>query len=281
MRRAMLSLAGRAAGRAAGNSLVNSRAVSVVPSLQLGAATRAWNGCGLLQAQLAAEGGVGARAMSGDAATPQPEFDMDLLRALQIDHVEPSKIAAVLKLENMTLDQLKMLVDDGYHLPPGAKIMHLNPAEQAIMSRNATEWSPDLVHQLNPKRRFFPGQTYLPEELSPNYEIDYAKLRNAQKALGCPLGGKKGPKIDFCNISLLSRYPLAAKLPGGYHNSNSRERDIENKRERTRERDQQSLQSRKLNCVFVCVCVVWLPDSSRRVGRLYRAGRRWCVPRSR
>jgi len=202
----MLSLAGRAAGRAAGNSLVNSRAVSVVPSLQLGAATRAWNGCGLLQAQRAAEGGVGARAMSGDAAKPQPEFDMDLLRALKIDHVEPSKIAAALKHENMTLDQLKMLVDDGFHLPPGARIMNSTPAEQAAMSRNATEWSPDLVHQLNPKRRFFPGQTYLPEELSPNYEIDYVKLRNAQKALGCPLGGKKGPKIDFCNISLLSRF---------------------------------------------------------------------------
>jgi len=139
-------------------------------------------------------------------ATPQPEYDPELLRALEIDHIPPATIANILKSENMSIEQLKVLVDKGYHLPPTSRFTQASPAEQFAQSRNATEWSMDLVHQLNPKRRFFPGQSYLPEELSPNYEVDYTKLRNEQKALGCPLGGKKGPKIDFCNVSLLSRY---------------------------------------------------------------------------
>jgi hypothetical protein len=140
-------------------------------------------------------------------ANPEHEFDPDLLRALEIDHIPPAKIAETLKSENITIHQLKMLVDEGFHdsssvqggPPP------VSPGEQAALSRNAAQWSPDLVHQINPRRRFFPGQTYLPEELSPNYQVDYVKLREEQRKLGCPLGGKKGPKIDYTNVALLSR----------------------------------------------------------------------------
>ena len=155
---------------------------------------------------------VGAGAGAGSAGTappgakPEPEFDPELLRALEIDHIPPSRIADALRSENITIDQLKMLVDEGFHLSPEGRPGQTSAAEQAALSRNATEWSQDLVHQLNPRRRFFPGQTYLPEELSPHYEVDYVRLREEQRKLGCPLGGKKGPKIDYTNVALLSRF---------------------------------------------------------------------------
>jgi hypothetical protein len=155
----------------------------------------------------------GSRALSGPPppeAKVEPEYDPELLRALQIDHIPPARIADALRSENITIEQLKMLVDEGFHQSPGGANLTMSAAEQAAMSREASEWSMDLVHQLNPRRRFFPGQTYLPEELSPNYQVDYSKLREEQRKLGCPLGGKKGPKLDFTNVATLSRYVAAA-----------------------------------------------------------------------
>jgi hypothetical protein len=159
----------------------------------------------------------GSRALSGPPppeAKVEPEYDPELLRALQIDHIPPARIADALRSENITIEQLKMLVDEGFHQSPGGANLAMSAAEQAAMSRDASEWSLDLVHQLNPRRRFFPGQTYLPEELSPNYQVDYSKLREDQRKLGCPLGGKKGPKLNFTNVATLSRYiPAAPAAP--------------------------------------------------------------------
>jgi hypothetical protein len=175
---------------------------------------------GLGRSPVAAAWGGAARALSGPAggeatgaspagpgagAKAEPEFDPELLRALEIDHIPPARIAEALRSENITIEQLKMLVDEGFHQSPEGGNMAMGAAEQAAMSRNADAWSMDLVHQLNPRRRFFPGQTYLPEELSPNYQVDYTKLREEQRKQGCPLGGKKGPKIDFTNVGTLSR----------------------------------------------------------------------------
>lgn len=38
-------------------------------------------------------------------------------------------------------------------------------------------------------------------------QVDYSKIREEQRKLGCPLGGKKGPKLDYTNVGLLSRCP--------------------------------------------------------------------------
>jgi hypothetical protein len=200
--------AGKMAAAASGAGAV------VAPALCVAAAQRAaWGGVQMRQ--------WGNRSMSGpgqppggdapeQAAKPEHEFDPELLRALEIDHIPPARIAEALKGENITIEQLKMLVDEGFHIQPEGRPMPMTAYEQAALARNATEWSMDLVHQINPKRRFFPGQTYLPEELSPNYEVDYVKIREDQRKLGCPLGGKKGPKIDYTNVALLSRYTLHA-----------------------------------------------------------------------
>lgn len=183
-----------------------------LPGHHVAAGLRArWTAAGL---RAMSESSVQEETPAAAAANPEHDFDPELLRALEIDHIPPAKIAETLKSENITIQQLKMLVDEGFHdssvvqggPPP------VSPAEQAALSRNASEWSPDLVHQINPRRRFFPGQTYLPEELSPNFQVDYVKLREEQRKLGCPLGGKKGPKIDYTNVALLSRYD-----PAGTH----------------------------------------------------------------
>ena len=49
---------------------------------------------------------------------PEHDFDPEVLRALGIDHVDPKRIAEVLKSEDLSLEELKMLVDNGFHLPP-------------------------------------------------------------------------------------------------------------------------------------------------------------------
>lgn len=125
-----------------------------------------------------------------------------LLEALGISQTPPEKIAQVLAEEQLTLEQLKMLVDAGMH-KVGERGYLSDSAPQPRNPQNASEWDESMVEQINPKRRFFPGQTYDPEDLSPNTKIDYSKQRSGKKE--CPLGGKKGPKIDFANVALLSR----------------------------------------------------------------------------
>ena len=67
-------------------------------------------------------------------------------------------------------------------------------------------WGPDKVTQLLPRRRFFPGQTYEPHELSPKTKVDWSKIRNTFTPKSCPLGGRKGPKVDWTNVTLLQRF---------------------------------------------------------------------------
>lgn len=102
------------------------------------------------------------------------------------------------------MEQLKMLVDAGMH-KVGERGYLSDSAPKAKTPQNASEWDESMVEQINPRRRFFQGQTYEPADLSPNTKIDYSKQRNAMKK-ECPLGGKKGPKIDFANVALLSRF---------------------------------------------------------------------------
>jgi hypothetical protein len=204
-------------------------AAKATPGLRVHVTPQAWRDCSRTRLPgvhgvavghrlpLWAVPGAAVRSMSdgpGDQPAPEAAFDPELLRALEIDHVPPANIAEALKSENITLEQLKMLVDEGFHLSSDGRPQLMNSAEQAALSRNAKQWSVDLVHQLNPRRRFFPGQTYLPEELSPHYEADYAKLREENRKLGCPLGGKKGPKIDYTNVVLLSRCDMSVAFQG-------------------------------------------------------------------
>jgi len=148
-----------------------------------------------------------------------PKYDQKLLEALGIDHVAPERIAQVLKEEDVSIEMLKMYVDSGML----AELEHLSDedldedAEGSEVSKqaydtavsNAKEWKPWMVEQINPRRRFFEGQTYEPQDLSPvttsrsnNKDASKTKLRR------CPLGGKSknAPKIDFADIALLSRY---------------------------------------------------------------------------
>jgi len=230
------------------------------------------------RAPWAAAAAAGLRSMSDAAAhqeavapaaeaNPEHDFDPELLRALEIDHIPPAKIAETLRSENITIQQLKMLVDEGFHdssklqggVPP------TTPGEQAALSRNASEWSPEIVHQLNPRRRFFPGQTYLPEELSPNFQVDYVKLREEQRKLGCPLGGKKGPKIDYTNVSLLSRYGTSELAPASEPSecvSHARTHAL-------------------THCAVSCPLAAVDTGLSRKAGRSCRAESRWSAPRSR
>lgn len=67
-------------------------------------------------------------------------------------------------------------------------------------------WSLAKHTQLLPRRKFFPGQTYDPQELSPNHKVDWGKLKKDFVPQSCPLGGPKGPPVDWTNVGLLSRY---------------------------------------------------------------------------
>ena len=125
----------------------------------------------------------------------------EILKALEIDHIPAHMIEETLQGECMSLEDLKSLVDAGFH----QGLSDPQPDPQST-SQSTEEWSEDLVHQLNPKRMFYPGQTYSPEDLSPHTRVDYSKIREEKKQKGCPLGGKKGPKIDFTNVALLSRF---------------------------------------------------------------------------
>eukprot|EP00960_Hanusia_phi_P076274 768537-Hanusia_phi.AAC.12 len=128
----------------------------------------------------------------------KPQYDPEILKALEIDHIPAHMIEATLREEFVSLEDLKTLVDAGFH--------QARAETESELPLPADQWSEDLVQQLNPKRMFFPGQTYSPEELSPHTRVDYSKIREEKKKKGCPLGGKKGPKIDFTNVALLSRY---------------------------------------------------------------------------
>jgi hypothetical protein len=185
--------------RCAANKLLNVSYPAVLQPATMRLKTQACWACNGLPAVLAprsrmdrkwslASGGI--RSMSGapqppDSAEtgitqviPERDFDPEVLRALGIDHVDPKRIAEVLKSEDLSLEELKMLVDNGFHLPPPPPgNLNLTNQQLAEKARNATEWSMDLVHQINPKRRFFPGQTYTPEELSPNFKVDHSIYR--------------------------------------------------------------------------------------------------------
>mmetsp|Transcript_12159 Transcript_12159/g.24239 ORF Transcript_12159/g.24239 Transcript_12159/m.24239 type:complete len:281 (+) Transcript_12159:142-984(+) len=149
----------------------------------------------------------------GDAPPPPssvegaPKYDQALLQELGVEHVPANRIHAILQESGVTLEQLKMAVDAGLHEPPqGEKMDIAGWKERADAAREGDKFNPEMITDLNPRRRFFPGQTYSPEELSPNVPVDYSKTRAENKAKGCPLGGKRGPKIDWTNVQLLSRF---------------------------------------------------------------------------
>ena len=120
--------AGKMAAAASGAGAV------VAPALCVAAAQRAaWGGVQMRQ--------WGNRSMSGpgqppggdapeQAAKPEHEFDPELLRALEIDHIPPARIAEALKGENITIEQLKMLVDEGFHIQPEGRPMPMTAYEQ-------------------------------------------------------------------------------------------------------------------------------------------------------
>ncbi len=128
-----------------------------------------------------------------------------MLEALGISQTPPEKIAQVLAEEQITIEELKALFDAKLHEHHDKGYLSDPKAKPAQNQRNATEWDDSLVEQINPRRRFYPGQTYTPEDLSPLTKIDHTKKRQTKKK-PCPLGGKKGPKIDFANVALLSRF---------------------------------------------------------------------------
>jgi hypothetical protein len=130
-----------------------------------------------------------------------------VLEALGISKTPPEKIAQVLAEEQITIEELKALFDAGLH-EQNDKGYLSDKATPAQNKRNADEWDDSMVEQLNPRRRFYPGQTYAPEDLSPLSQNDQHKRRQVKKKT-CPLGGKKGPKIDFANVALLSRFVAA------------------------------------------------------------------------
>ncbi len=128
-----------------------------------------------------------------------------MLEALGISQTPPEKIAQVLAEEQITIEELKVLFDAKLHEQQDKGYLSDSKATPAQNLRNATEWDDSLVEQINPRRRFYPGQTYTPEDLSPHAPGDQRKKREIKKK-PCPLGGKKGPKIDFANVALLSRF---------------------------------------------------------------------------
>jgi hypothetical protein len=131
-----------------------------------------------------------------------------VLESLGISQTPPEKIAQVLAEEGLTIEELKVLFDSKLHEHADQGYLSDAKSSPAQNLRNATEWDDSLVEQINPRRRFYPGQTYTPEDLSPHSTTDQGKRRQINKKKTCPLGGKKGPKIDFANVALLSRFAL-------------------------------------------------------------------------
>ena len=125
-----------------------------------------------------------------------------MLEALGISHTPPAKIKQILEEEGVTIEEVKMMVDVGLHKVRDTGYFS-DGAPQSRNPQEADEWDPSMIDQINPKRKFFPGQQYDPEDLSPNTK--WSKPRGIPKK-ECPLGGKRGPKIDFANVALLSRY---------------------------------------------------------------------------
>ena len=127
-----------------------------------------------------------------------------LLEELGIEKADPFRIQQVLAEENLTIGELKMLVEMKMHLATEESYLSDHGSKSGKVG-DSEEFDMSNVNQLNPKRMFFPGQTYNPEDLSPETPVDFNKLRSQSRRKGCPLGGKKGPKIDFANVALLSR----------------------------------------------------------------------------
>ena len=42
--------------------------------------------------------------------------------------------------------------------------------------------------------------------VSAGLKVDWSKIRNTFTPKSCPLGGRKGPKIDWTNVTLLQRF---------------------------------------------------------------------------
>jgi len=124
---------------------------------------------------------------------------------LGLEHMKPAQLHKVLQEDGLTLDQLKIAVDAGMHMPPEGDRSDMQKWRQRS-DRMEGPWSPESINDLNPRRKLFPGMTYSPEDLSPNTPVDYSKMREDNKLKGCPLGGRKGPKIDWTNVQLLSRF---------------------------------------------------------------------------
>jgi len=170
------------------------------------------------------------RSMPTDDA-PEPQFDPALLEKLGISHVNPYRIAQVLKEDDVTLEEIAEQFDMGMHLlrdreddmdyelagmgwsqmiddnqqAPAAGGAEA-PAEPVPAEPKEQQWDSSMMTQLLPVRKFFPGTTYQPADLSPEQPVDWAKIRRGGMTKGCPLGGKKGPRVDWSNGFLLSKY---------------------------------------------------------------------------
>jgi len=149
-----------------------------------------------------------------------PVYDPEILKFLGISHVPPERIAEVLAAEGegMTLQELYMMETQPELMeematelePPVQDFEEWGPdgPRQKARTTPTDVWDPEFdVRQVNPRRRFFPGNRYKPEDLSPiSMSEEWKETRNALRKKGCPLGGKKGPKVEFTNVFLLTRF---------------------------------------------------------------------------
>lgn len=97
--------------------------------------------------------------------------------------------------------------------PKGEATGSLAPAEG---EKKEVEWSPSMLTQLLPVRRFFPGQTYEPKDLSAETVVNWQKLKRDSQTKGeLPLPSLRVAlqqfEILFCAAIDLS-YKAAASL---------------------------------------------------------------------
>lgn len=138
----------------------------------------------------------------------------EILEGLGIAHVSPERIAEVLAEAGMSMKELwdsRPVSEGGVGVEPEPvkdfQEWGPNGPRPRVRTTPPDVWDRVFdVTQVNPKRKFYPGQLYNPEDLSPLSMSNEWKEKQAElRAKGCPLGGKKGPKIEFTNVYLLSR----------------------------------------------------------------------------
>lgn len=153
----------------------------------------------------------------------------ELLKKLELTHVPPKRIAEVLAQlgaetgdEDMTLEKVALLMRGEEEVDEEVdeeEEDELEYQEQQIYASGFMDELPprtappevfDPLHDvrnINPKFKFFVGGTYEAKDLSPlSMNSQWKDQRNELRKRGCPLGGKKGPKIEYTNVRLLNRF---------------------------------------------------------------------------